>query len=926
MLSRKIVSLAVVVFSLLLWGSWAFADGAELMVSSDSLIFRQTGSTPPPSQQVMVSAKNGTLGAFTALAVTTFGGNWLSVSPTIGSGTTTLTVSVNTTGLVAGEFFGSILVTAPGLEESPRRVKVELRVQPEGTGVLVVRPDELEFHVVAGGPAPQPKQVQIFNTATASFNWSLAASVLTPAGGNWLKVSPTSGTGNAVVQVSVDPTGLGKGEFKGQLTVTSGSAQARMEVELEVEAPRPAKLRLEPRALNFIVEPNDKQPPAAKKLRVEIEGGSTLSWTASAVVNTPPGGKWLSINPTSGSGEAKITASVDITGLAEGMYSGKVVVTSGSESAETMVFLRILGPGKPKVHVTPKALHFVVAGGVVSPSSRTLRIESKATGLSFTATATTAKGGAWLKISPSSGSVPGSLNVSVDTAVALTLAVGVYTGNIEVKVPGAAQEVHNVIVALKVGGAGEPIRLEVEPAGLAFVAKAGGPNPAPKKVKLEAEGAASLSWTATLSTSSGGNWLSVTPASGSAPGEVNVSANIAGLASGVYAGSIVFTPAAAGGAMAVTVQVALVVTASTASSLPDLTSLTLSESVSSTVSAELAAGPVVALFTEPALGFMSQVDLPLNVSVLLLDATGAAVEGATVTIRSSNGEPDLVLTDLGGGQYTGVFRAMFSGPLTLTGSVDAGLATTLNFAVSGDMEPATPTLIFQGGAVSAASFAVSPTPLASGSLMSVFGLGIAGNGGAAARVPLPRSLGGVSVTIGGVPAPLLVAAAGAQDQINLQIPFELEGVAQADVVVNNNGVLSTAETISLGPAVPALFTFSQTGAGAGAILHANFSAVNSGSPAAAGEVVLLYATGLGAVSPPVSTGAAATALAKVTGNVQVTFGGVPAEVQFAGLAPGFVGLYQINVKVPAGVASGDALVVVSVGGTPATGRATIAMR
>ena len=95
------------------------------------------------------------------------------------------------------------------------------------------------------------------------------------------------------------------------------------------------------------------------------------------------------------------------------------------------------------------------------------------------------------------------------------------------------------------------------------------------------------------------------------------------------------------------------------------------------------------------------------------------------------------------------------------------------------------------------------------------------------------------------------------------------------------------------------------------------------SPARAGEVILLYASGLGVVNPALQTGALA-ASASVVGNVTVTIGGQAATVQYAGTAPGFAGLYQLNVVVPSG-ASGDALVVVSVDGVPATGRATVSM-
>ena len=87
---------------------------------------------------------------------------------------------------------------------------------------------------------------------------------------------------------------------------------------------------------------------------------------------------------------------------------------------------------------------------------------------------------------------------------------------------------------------------------------------------------------------------------------------------------------------------------------------------------------------------------------------------------------------------------------------------------------------------------------------------------------------------------------------------------------------------------------------------------DSSAPAAAGEVVQVFATGLGATEPAVPSGQAPPSgtLARVTATVTATVGGQPATVQFAGLAPGFVGLYQVNVQIPAGVTPGSAVPVV----------------
>ncbi len=839
-----------VLFGLIVGMNSAIADGPELKVRPDSLFFRQIGSVAPLPQQLSVFAEDGPLGAFTAAASTTSGGNWLSVSPGGGSGPATLAVSVNTAGMNPGEYSGRITVAAPGLEDSPRTVRVQLEIRTAGGGApLAVRPDEFEFELVQGGPAPAPRQLAVFPAGGGA--WTASTSVRNPAGGRWLRVTPAAGSGNAVLQVEVDPTGLTRGEYEGIITITSGGSTARVEVELEVEGPRPPRLRLDPRAFNFAVEPNSATPPAPRTLRISNSGGGTFAWTAAATVSTPPGGRWLSVTPTAGSGPGQVTLRVDPAGLAPGMYLGRITVTSGTNREEASVFLRVLGPARPSVKIRPKSLTFTMHGGVASPASRRIDIKSKASGLSYTATASTARGGNWLRVSPASGPAPGSFTASVDAAVAAPLAAGVYTGTILVRVPGAAEETHNVHVALRVNGAGENPRLEVEPGGLAFTATRGGPNPAARRVELEPEGIASLAWTAAVSTVSGGNWLSVSPTSGtttrSAESQVNVSVNIAGLAAGAYVGNVTFTPAAASGARPVTVEVRLVITApaGSGSTTPAITGSHAERNAPGGGQA-VAAGPLVALFTEPAHGFITQVDMPLNVSVLVLDSAGAPVEGATVAVRSSGPEPEMALTDLGDGEYTGVFRALSSGRLVLAGAAQiesrSASQSAPAFAISGDMESASGehSLVFQGGMVSAASFAESPTPLAPGSLVSLFGRRIAGRGAAARSLPLPSSLAGVSVTVGGIPAPLLSATSGPLDQINFQVPFELDGAAQADVVVNNNGVLSVQETIALAPSVPALFTVSQTGIGAAAALHgADFSAVTAGRPAAAREVILL---------------------------------------------------------------------------------------
>lgn len=214
-----------------------------------------------------------------------------------------------------------------------------------------------------------------------------------------------------------------------------------------------------------------------------------------------------------------------------------------------------------------------------------------------------------------------------------------------------------------------------------------------------------------------------------------------------------------------------------------------------------------------------------------------------------------------------------------------------------------------------ASFVTGATP---GSIITIFGTrltrGVTGVV-AADKVPLPTQLQGTSVTVNGIAAPLLsIANVNGQEQITLQVPYEVTGQATVAVVVNNNGEGSAPVQVALLPAHPGIFTVDGT---AGAILHgSDFQLVSSSSPAAKGEVVVLYATGLGPVSPAPRSGSPALSspLSLTTFAPVVTVGGIAAEVSFSGLAPGFVGLYQVNLRVSENLPSGNLDVVIQAAG------------
>ncbi len=216
----------------------------------------------------------------------------------------------------------------------------------------------------------------------------------------------------------------------------------------------------------------------------------------------------------------------------------------------------------------------------------------------------------------------------------------------------------------------------------------------------------------------------------------------------------------------------------------------------------------------------------------------------------------------------------------------------------------------------AASFS-SSAAMSPGALISIFGRNLARRTALFSTVPLPRSLAGTTVKIGGVEAPLLFVS---PYQLNLQVPYEVQP-GQSNITVVLDGFESGPLAVTVNNSGPGIFTLTSDGRGAGIFLHgADFSLVTRTNPARPGEVVLIYGTGLGAVLPSVKSGELAPGdpPASATASVSVTINGIDAGTPlFAGLAPGFVGLYQVNVPIPAAITTaGDVPVVITAAGVP----------
>ncbi len=293
----------------------------------------------------------------------------------------------------------------------------------------------------------------------------------------------------------------------------------------------------------------------------------------------------------------------------------------------------------------------------------------------------------------------------------------------------------------------------------------------------------------------------------------------------------------------------------------------------------------------------------VTLTATLIGTNGVAPEGSvafflgdhglgTATLSASGSVAKAAWTITGALLSVGAsaIRATYSGDVAYN-AASATTAVTVTSPVSG--RPAI------AGVANAGSFRPSFAP---GMLLSIFGSGLAPATWSATSTPLPLQIAGVSVSVNGVAAPVLYVSPG---QLNVQVPYEATPGAQASLVVNNNGAVSSTSFL-VAETAPGIFT------------NAQFAPVPDAT-AQRGQSVTLFFTGAGFISPPFATGTAPDPSTPVpflpapVQDVSVTVGGIPATITFAGVGPGLVGVIQVNYQVPDSVPLGANPVVVSVG-------------
>jgi uncharacterized protein (TIGR03437 family) len=243
--------------------------------------------------------------------------------------------------------------------------------------------------------------------------------------------------------------------------------------------------------------------------------------------------------------------------------------------------------------------------------------------------------------------------------------------------------------------------------------------------------------------------------------------------------------------------------------------------------------------------------------------------------------------------------------------IDASaLGSSVSFFINDDGRPVAPV----GAFVNGASFQPGWVP---GAAATIFGQRLSNVNGvlAADQVPFPTDLGGVSVSINGVPAPIIaIVNVNGQEQINLQTPFETD-VGPATVLIDNNGSQSTIEGIPVNSVQPGIFEIFIEGQRIAAALHQDSTLITPSSPAVPGEVVQLFYSGGGPLSIPVGTNQPGPVpLAFTTGNIVVAVDGAEQQNFGSVYAPGLITANQTNFELAPGTFAGSRNLTVSMDG------------
>lgn len=531
------------------------SNSPTLVVSSNALVFAyQTGLTPaaaaPASQTVSIGSSSGAPLSYSVSVPSSATAPWLQVTGNPGltgaTDQTSITVAVNPAAAAAGTNDATITVTAtdPATGTAVTSQSIDVKLYVSSSPLLTVTPPGPITLTGVNGPS-QPQSIALNSTNPASPLTIAPLQFNIP--GNWLSSNqPPSTTPGSFTVTGIPTSGMAPGSYPGTITITATGAGSSAVADSPYVVPvtfqlNAATVTVNPTTPLTFTQPAGGQAPAAQQVTVSTSG-AVLPFTA---VPNDGGIGWLQVTSGTGSTPGTFSVSVDASRLTSGTYPGAVYVTVPNAGQVRIPVTFTVTPGTISAPTTP--LNFTQIAGGPAPAAQPVAV-SGTSGLSFTvaASVTSPAGGTWLTATvgsgtSTSGTTPANVQVSVNAG---SLAAGSYTGSVTITSSGATGSPITIPVNLTVAS---PVSLTVTPATVTFPNYVLG-TAAPAAQNLQLSAPSSVPFTATVKTSDGGNWLTITPASGTAGSTAQIVAvgiTPAGFkGAGTYTGTITFSTTA----------------------------------------------------------------------------------------------------------------------------------------------------------------------------------------------------------------------------------------------------------------------------------------------------------------------------------------------------------------------------------------------
>jgi hypothetical protein len=374
---------------------------------------------------------NGGTGPLTWTAAKAPDTTWLVVGKATGGAPDQIPLTINSTGLTAGVYRDTVVVTATGAAGSPAKILITLTVnQP----VLAVSPTTVQDSANVSTTAARTTTLRLTNAGSGTLSWT--ATKTAP----WVALSKTSGGAPDSVQVTLSPASLPAGTQRDTIVFTSPEANnSPIKVPVRFDILQPA-LSVTPATLADSAIQGDTTS-RVKSLTVANTGRGILAWSATR------DSAWITLSPSSAPAPGTLTVTLHPGGQPVGTYNGKVVVTSANATGSPVtipVTLTIKPP--PILSVSPSSYSDSAFQGSTLAHAFSLRVNNTGPGaLTWTATKDTT----WLTLSKAAGGAP-PLDSTVVTLTPGSLAVATHTGTVTVTAPGAAGSPATVPISFKI--------------------------------------------------------------------------------------------------------------------------------------------------------------------------------------------------------------------------------------------------------------------------------------------------------------------------------------------------------------------------------------------------------------------------------------------------------------------------------------------